>query len=207
MVEDDALTDAESCPHCAARLEPEAETCASCGKSLFEEPEDEEGGQPAYAELVLVHRGQPTEVLSLHAALQSRGFHSFVPDATTKLVDPFLTGGGNALLFELMAPAGEAEAVREEIEVLRHGSPDATEPAPQPPQEPADRLEELARKTWFSLIIMPPLVVYWGGQYLILSGQEGRKAKRHVTTLVAFWIGLLESLLLTGVFLWFLRTR
>ncbi|MBI4612062.1 MAG: zinc ribbon domain-containing protein [Planctomycetes bacterium] len=123
------LSPEEACPACGARLEPAAERCGSCGSELWDRDEGEEaaqGGAPGltsfeYTDLVRVYRGQPGEVLMLQTALAARGIDALVPEVNTKIIDPFITGGGTSLLFEILVPAARAEEATRALEELRRG--------------------------------------------------------------------------------------
>lgn len=115
---DEEPDEVESCPHCGSSIVSGEAVCAICGKRLQEEP-SAGGTEVAYRDLVTIFRGRPTEVLSLAAVLQAKGLEPFVPDATSKVIDPFITGGGTALFYELMVPADRTLLARDAlVEVL-----------------------------------------------------------------------------------------
>lgn len=65
---------------------------------------------------ISVFRGPIWQVSMVQARLRDRGFQTYVPDPTLKVLDPFITGGGTALDAELQVPEDAAAAALQEVE-------------------------------------------------------------------------------------------
>ena len=66
---------------------------------------------------ITVLTGSHPQVLTVQALLEARGIPTFIPDQTTKVMDPFITGA-NPFSLDLCVPA---EAVGDARRVLAEG--------------------------------------------------------------------------------------
>ena len=162
--------------------------------------------------LVTVSTGPTWQVELLHGLLEEEGIDSFLPDRTTKIVDPFITGP-NPLSRRLQVRAeDEARA----LEILRT-APDH-EPADKDEGEdvdeadeetaPEEEVEYIATRTrWAALLMLTfPFAVFYGFLYLFAVRDLGVRAKKHGLTVAAF---VMATALLIGsvVAFWATATR
>ena len=149
--------DVEHCPACGGKIPPEAGLCPGCGLRLFETDSPLPAAGPdrdpvtAFVNTRPVFAGTPSEVMAMQAGLGARGFRTLIQDDSTKVIDPFVTGG-YCLGSTLLAPEDQADAIAAAIaEDAAPGDPaEPGEVAPDRPEEgpsgPEDELRDLGRR-------------------------------------------------------------
>ncbi len=179
---------------------------------------------------VTVHLGPVWQVELYQGLLAENGIEVFLPDATTKVMDPFATG---ALPMDAQLQVRE-EDVQRAMQVLAEVGEDdgdvdlaaialATPPDPSlgltveeaAAQEEAtalgsvralaqEALERLATRTrWAALLgITFPWAIYNGFRYLGVVRRRGLRATKHRLTLAALGLALLEPI--GAVVIWIL---
>jgi len=165
--------------------------------------------------LVTIHAGPPWDVDLLAMKLREQGIESFVPDARTMTVDPFITGTGTLdwRLQVRLADAERATAIVDEARKGLHAEPDPAadaeaEAGTEEDEESAEEeVEGLARRTrWaavFGVMVMGltlPFAMLYGWFYLKACRAYGIRARAHGLTLAA--LGLSVCILVAYVLLW-----
>lgn len=78
------------------------------------------------AEWVTVFTGNPPEAHLVSGLLRSEGIPTYLPDESTKVVDPFITGA-NPLLWRVQAPSTDAVRVHEILDAYESRAQAQTE--------------------------------------------------------------------------------
>jgi hypothetical protein len=125
--------------------------------------------------------------------LETEGIPFFVPDATTKTMDPFITGA-NAFSCALLVPREMegrartllAERMQEGADITREIETDASTEELRD-EATALEVEALARRTrWAALFLLTaPLALWFGWKYLGLSRRLGVRSQHDHLTLAA----------------------
>ena len=142
---------------------------------------------------VVVHTGPLWEEQLLQGMLDEEGIQAFIPDESTKRVDPFSTGA-NPLGTNLVVAQADAERAAALISKHRKVAEkrDADVPAHHPPTE-TEQLATLGRRVRWScvLVVTAPLALWWGVQYLWgLRGGVARP-RQHGMTVAAIFVALI----------------
>ena len=158
------------------------------------------------ARWISVHAGSIWEVQLYQGRLEEEGLTTFVPDESTKVVDPFATGG-LPLMAALHVPSDQVERAQAILatmrdhapvepdehldEVFGEASPDEDDEAPSPAEQ---KVEHLATRTrWAALWwITFPFAFVTGFLYLRASKKHGIKSKSHGLTLAAIGFAVLN---------------
>lgn len=164
---------------------------------------------------VNIFAGPMWEVDLKKARLEAEGIRAFVPDAATKLIDPFVTGA-NPLMTQLWVSVEDADVAQEVIS-LRVEPLAAPAGARAPAADDAgddestwtqDEIESLARRTrWSALMTFTwPLALFYGWLYAVASRESGLRAGAHALTLFCIVLGVV-SMAATGVLFWVIATQ
>lgn len=172
---------------------------------------------------VTVHLGPVWQAELLQGLLLEHGIEVFLPDATTKVVDPFATGPLPMLTQvqvrprdvqrakELLASAGSTGAAASELEALALSappdpslgvSPEDAASAPDPETAGSEReraqevVERLATRTrWAALLFIAfPWAIACGLRYLGVARRRGLRSAKHRLTVAALGLALLEPI-------------
>ena len=184
--------------------------------------------------LVTIHIGPPWQVVLHRARLEAEGIQVFIPDAFTKIMNPFVTGA-NPLLSQLQVPADVVVRAKEILTLRAEDEEDpvdlvalalstapdeslGAEPdsgdGPEEPGEDSDEdawtreeLELLATRTRWSALqaITFPFALFYGGSYLSHVNESRMRASWHGLTVFAIGIAVLH-MAGTIVFLWIVAT-
>jgi len=146
---------------------------------------------------VVVHAGPLWEVQLLQGLLEEEGIQAFIPDESTKRVDPFITGA-NPLATNLVVARADAERAAALIE--RHREVAHQRDRQAPPHHAPTETERLAtlgaRIRWSCvLVVTAPFGVWWGIEYLARLRAGAARPREHGKTIAAIvlsvlWIGL-----------------
>lgn len=166
---------------------------------------------------IQVHAGPIWQVQLYQGRLDAEGIRTFIPDESTKVVDPFVTGGA-ALMTELMVVGEDAERARGIIESIKDEgplTPDADddpmwddESVEETPDEASDEDEEKspqAETEWFAtrtrwgavIWITFPFAVVTGFFYLHLCKKHGTRSISHGLTIAALVFAVLNLVVVT----------
>jgi len=141
---------------------------------------------------VVVHAGPLWEVQLLQGMLEEEGIQAFIPDESTKRVDPFITGG-NPLATNLVVARADAERAAALIERHKEVAEQRDEKTPphHPPTETA-RLAALGtRVRWASIMVVTaPFALWWGFQYLTALRGDVPRPRYHGLTIAAILVAL-----------------
>lgn len=142
---------------------------------------------------VVVHAGPLWEVQLLQGMLEEEGIQAFIPDESTKRIDPFITGA-NPLSTDLVVAKGDAE--RATALIQRHREVAEKRDEGVPPHHPPTETERLAvlgtRVRWGSiLIVTAPFALYWGIQYLWGLRGGVPRPRQHGLTLAAIFLAMI----------------
>ncbi len=162
---------------------------------------------------VAIFSGPMWEVELKKSRLEVEGIDVFIPDASTKIIDPFVTGA-NPLTCHLWVRHEDAPTANEILALRVDGSDEETAAVePTDPKEAGelwsqDEVETIARRARWStfLTLTWPLALYYGFLYLAASKQSGHRASAHKLTLFAFGLGF-GWLAVTLFVIWWLVTR
>lgn len=143
---------------------------------------------------ITVDSGPLARMEILRGLLEDEGIPCLIPDAGTKLVDPFITGG-DALSCRLDVPEEHVGRARQVIEEVRREAAQqlAADGEPETPGEARDRsLEAMGRRiVWGAAwIVTQPLALFWAYYYLRNTWGK-RKPAGHVTVMAALGFVLL----------------
>jgi len=141
---------------------------------------------------VVVHAGPLWEVQLLQGMLEEEGIQAFIPDESTKRVDPFITGA-NPLTTNLVVAKDDAE--RATALISRHKEVAEQRDDQVPPHHPPTEMELLARLgtrvRWGSIMIVTaPFALWWGFQYLKGLRPDGPRPRYHGLTMAAIVLAL-----------------
>lgn len=141
---------------------------------------------------VVVHAGPLWEVQLLQGMLEEEGIRAFIPDESTKRVDPFITGA-NPLAANLVVAKDDAERASALIE--KHKEVAEARDAQTPPHHAPTETERLARigtrVRWASIMIVTaPFAIYWGMQYLLGLRGDVPRPRHHGLTIAAIFLAL-----------------
>lgn len=147
---------------------------------------------------IVVHSGPLWEVQLLQGMLEEEGVQAFIPDESTKRVDPFITGA-NALAASLVVSRADADRATALID--RHQEVAKQRDAQTPPHHPPTETERLAalgtRVRWASIMIVTvPFALWWGVQYVLGLRDDLPRPRYHRLTIVAIFL----AVLMLGVF-------
>jgi hypothetical protein len=153
-----------------------------------------------------VFQGPIWEVWMVQARLQERGLRTQVVDPTLKVIDPFITGGGNALDAELQVPEdAEAAALEEVATISRERSEERKKRAETAAADGVFGTQEthdlylLGRRirwaTWFW--VTAPLALVLAPGYFLRVRRLGHRPPAHGYVIVATVL----ATLFTGYFL------
>ena len=142
---------------------------------------------------VTVYGGPIWEAQMVRDRLDDEGIESFLPDETTKVVDPFITGG-NPLAVALQVRAPDAERAQALVATYHKAPPEGEEAHEVPDgeedeeEDDGDDLDWLATRTrWASLLLITaPFAIVTGVLYLIACRDEKRRAPYHALTVTGF---------------------
>ena len=142
---------------------------------------------------VVVHAGPLWEVQLLQGMLEEEGIQAFIPDESTKRVDPFITGA-NPLATNLVV--AQADAERAAAIIIRHKEVAETRDEGVPPHHPpteTERLADLGRRVrWSSIMIVTaPLAIWWGVQYLWGLSSDTPRPRQHGMTIAAIFLAMI----------------
>ncbi len=149
-----------------------------------------------------VFEGVPGQAGVLRAMLEADGLTTFVPDETTKLVDPFITGV-SPLLATVQVPEDQVARARE---LLADGGARPTPGATAGDDDDAALIDAklnayvLPSILFTVLGLTAPLALITGWYYLKACERYERRARLHVVILLC----LAASLLVLSVFGWLL---
>ena len=141
---------------------------------------------------VVVHAGPLWEVQLLQGMLEEEGIQAFIPDESTKRVDPFITGA-NPLTTNLVVSKDDAERASALIE--KHKEVAEARDAKTPPHHPPTETERLRvignRVRWASIMIVTaPLALWWGRQYIAGLKPDVPRPHHHALTIAAIFLAL-----------------
>ena len=152
--------------------------------------------------LVTVHAGPLWEMQLLQGQLEELGVPSFIPDETTKAVDPFITGG-NPLATNLQVPEEYADRAMALIERNRRVAEQQEPPADATPLDTAlARQGRLGRRIRWAAIawFTAPLALVMGVVYLARLERGRPRPEGHGFTLAAIVLAIPLTLVLVVVF-------
>jgi hypothetical protein len=140
----------------------------------------------------------------LRTVLEEQGIPAFLPDHTTKIVDPFITGA-SPLYARLQVPASQAEHAKAVLAARAEPRAEPAEEDEESEEALQEDLERVARRTrWGSIIwIGWPFALLAGTIYVAGCRETGLRAKHHKLTILA-WAWALTNLvaLLVLIVLW-----
>ena len=163
---------------------------------------------------IQVHAGPIWQVQLYQGRLDAEGIQTFVPDESTKVVDPFVTGGA-ALMAQLMVAEDAAQRAHTIIESIKEEGPltpdasddptwddESVEETPEPNDEdsPEAETEWFATRTRWGAVIWVtfPFALVTGLIYFHLCRKHGTRSVSHGLTIAAFVFAVLNLIAAVG---------